>query len=200
MTATTELRDFVFTEAELDRVEDDLILALENYSWRSEDIYLRPSSLRASLVKCGHTRARIKATIDRLIERGVFEVRPHVLAGVIDIELNKYFTTRGRWFAYVAERRRKSESETRLVNSERDQPNLSRLGNAVAERKEETRGKRGRGRPRDTDVKADQRVYDMWSSGRYRTYEELGRQLNQPGKRVACTIDRHRKRKRRERN
>jgi hypothetical protein len=200
MTATTEDRDFVFTEAELDRVEDDLVLMLENCSWRFEEVCLRPSSLRATLVKRGHTRARIKATLDRLIERGVFEMRQHALPGVLEIEIDKYFTTRGRWFPYVAERRRKSESEARLVNFEGDQPNVSCLGNAVTERKEEKKGKRGRGRPRDTDVKADRRVYDMWCSGRYRYYEELARQLNQTGKQVAYAIDRHRKRKRREPN
>jgi hypothetical protein len=53
----------------------------------------------------GHTRARIEATIQRLVERGVLELRHDESKWVMEIEPKRYFTTRQRWFAYLDEKR-----------------------------------------------------------------------------------------------
>jgi hypothetical protein len=167
MPETNVVPQLMFTEAELDRVEDDLVLLLENCKWQNEYAYLRPSVIRKDLLKRGHTRVRIQATFVRLVKRGVFEVRDHEAAGVWPLE-DKFFTTRDRWLAFAAQR--------------------------GARRKPARRG-----RPRDTNVEADQRVYDRWQSGCYQSYQDLARELSQPRKQVAAAVDRHRKRKERER-
>jgi hypothetical protein len=53
---------------------------------------------------------------------------------------------------------------------------------------------RKRGRPVDTDPKADKRIFDAWSSGSYKTYEELASVLRMNKSAVESAIDRHRKR------
>ena len=57
-----------------------------------------------------------------------------------------------------------------------------------------------RGRPPDTDADEDQRIYDAWKTGRYRTYEELAREFGVKKLEVRRAIDRpfaaHRRRPR----
>jgi hypothetical protein len=95
-----------FSDAELDRVEDDLILIVEDIRWKKDELYLRPSFLRGRLKERGHTYARSDAALDRLVARGVFELRDYESKTVVEIEFNRYFTTRERWFGYVANRRK----------------------------------------------------------------------------------------------
>jgi hypothetical protein len=62
-----------------------------------------------------------------------------------------------------------------------------------------SRGKRRkRGRPTDTDPKADERICAAWRTGRYKKYADLARELRiKPGE-VRNAIDRHRKRPKRQ--
>jgi hypothetical protein len=53
---------------------------------------------------------------------------------------------------------------------------------------------RKRGRPVDTDPKADKRVYEAWKSGHYPNYSELARELKMSQGDMKRAIDRHRKR------
>jgi hypothetical protein len=55
-------------------------------------------------------------------------------------------------------------------------------------------GTRSRGRPRDTDPKADQKVWDAWNTGEHKDYAGLGRFLRKSALEVARAIDRHRHR------
>jgi hypothetical protein len=98
-----------FTDTDLDRVESDLALALEDVRWISDELYIRPSFLRGKMKERGHTLARIEATLARLVERGVFEVRDCESKHVVEIEFKRYFTTRERWFGYLADRQRNAE-------------------------------------------------------------------------------------------
>lgn len=51
-----------------------------------------------------------------------------------------------------------------------------------------------RGRPNDTDPKADQRIYDAWKTGEHKTYADLGRELSKTERQITLAIDRHKKR------
>src|SRR5262249_12930382 len=57
---------------------------------------------------------------------------------------------------------------------------------------EKKRGKRGR--PADTDPRADKRIFEAWRSGHHTTYADLATALGQPEQQVRAAIDRHRKR------
>jgi hypothetical protein len=60
---------------------------------------------------------------------------------------------------------------------------------------EEAKAKRcKRGRPPDTDPKADKRIWDAWQSGQYKTYGDLARELRISDRAAETGIDRHRKR------
>jgi hypothetical protein len=95
-----------FTDIELDQVEDDLILAVEDVHWKSDELYVLPSFFRGKLKERGHTLARIEATLARLVERAVFELRDFESKHVVEIEFKRYFTTRERWFGYLADRQK----------------------------------------------------------------------------------------------
>ncbi len=58
--------------------------------------------------------------------------------------------------------------------------------------------RRKRGRPRDTDPKADKRIADAWQSGQHKTYADLARELKKSEREVRAAIDRHRQRLKRE--
>jgi hypothetical protein len=58
--------------------------------------------------------------------------------------------------------------------------------------------RRERGRPVDTDRRADQRIYDAWGSCQYRKYHDLAHELHMDPRDVKKAIDRHRKRTRRQ--
>lgn len=176
-------RHFAFTDAELDQVEDDLVQVFEDCTWNSEERYFRPSFLRRGLRQRGHSWARIEATLSRLIDRGVLELRNHESKYIIDFELTKYWTTPDRWFAYVAQRRRRYEAA--FVSTETANPSDNKRTKLKQAR---------RGRPVDTDPQADQRIDDAWKSGRYNDYEELARALDLQRRQVELAIDRHRKR------
>ncbi len=51
-----------------------------------------------------------------------------------------------------------------------------------------------RGRPRDTDPKADKRIYDAWKTGQYRKYSALACAIGITWREVKYAIDRHGKR------
>ena len=51
-----------------------------------------------------------------------------------------------------------------------------------------------RGRPVDTDPKADKRVYEAWKTGRYNTQADCARELGMEEKQAKDAIERHRKR------
>ena len=61
--------------------------------------------------------------------------------------------------------------------------------------KERPRKRRKRGRPIDTDLKLDKRIFDAWSTGSHRTYAELAKALGIPERDVPPAIDRERKRR-----
>jgi hypothetical protein len=50
------------------------------------------------------------------------------------------------------------------------------------------------GRPADTDPKKDEKIYDAWKSGHYKTYEDLARDLGKTKYQIETAVDRHRKR------
>jgi hypothetical protein len=56
-------------------------------------------------------------------------------------------------------------------------------------------GKRSRGRPGDTNPKADQQIWDSWRTGAYKKYADLARGLGRSAEEVAWAIDRHRHRR-----
>src|SRR5262249_19168847 len=91
----------------------------------------------------------------------------------------------------------------------REEPNAAshKEGNSNRVEQQETPGtnrngggpkKRRRGRPRDTNEKADKRIYEAWKSGRHKTYADLALALGLTPKAVDNAIDRHRKRLERE--
>jgi len=51
-----------------------------------------------------------------------------------------------------------------------------------------------RGRKRDTDVRLDQRIFEAWESGYYKSYAQLGQAFELTPRQVRLAIDRHRKR------
>jgi hypothetical protein len=53
---------------------------------------------------------------------------------------------------------------------------------------------RKRGRPTDTDPKADEKIWDAWRTGEYKTYEGLARAFTKPMRDVRAALERHRKR------
>ena len=56
-----------------------------------------------------------------------------------------------------------------------------------------------RGRPRDTDEKQDERIYDAWATGAYPTFEELGRAFSMTASDADLAKRRHAGRIRRKR-
>lgn len=54
--------------------------------------------------------------------------------------------------------------------------------------------KRRRGRPRDTDPKADQKIWNAWQTGEHKTYDDLARLLRTSEAEIARAVDRHRRR------
>jgi hypothetical protein len=56
-------------------------------------------------------------------------------------------------------------------------------------------GKRRRGRPGDTDPKADEQIWDAWKTGAHKEYAELAHLLRMSPTEVARAIDRHRHRR-----
>jgi len=62
----------------------------------------------------------------------------------------------------------------------------------VPNRKSKKVGKRGR--PVDTDLKADERIMEAWSTGGYNTCEQLAKALGKKKRDVKLALDRHRKR------
>lgn len=63
------------------------------------------------------------------------------------------------------------------------------------ENKSPKEGKRRRGRPRDTDPKADQKICDAWKTGEHKTYADLARLLGTTEAEVARAVDRQRRRR-----
>lgn len=62
-----------------------------------------------------------------------------------------------------------------------------------------TNGKpKRRGRPADTDAQADAKLAEAWDTGHYQTYDQLGQEKGMSGRDVELAIDRHRKRRRRQ--
>jgi len=59
------------------------------------------------------------------------------------------------------------------------------------------REKRKRGRPSDTDAKADKRIADAWKTRHYRTTAELAKALGLTENQAYRALDRHRKRQKR---
>jgi hypothetical protein len=69
--------------------------------------------------------------------------------------------------------------------------------NEAREHKSAKEGKRRRGRPRDTNPKADEKIWDAWSTGEHKTYGDLARLQGTSAAEVARAIDRHRRRRER---
>ncbi|MCK5270689.1 MAG: hypothetical protein KAJ46_07890 [Sedimentisphaerales bacterium] len=59
----------------------------------------------------------------------------------------------------------------------------------------QSKGKRGR--PVDTDVEGDKKIFKAWDTRRYKCYEDLALKLNSNKRAVQLAIDRHRKREKR---
>ncbi|HBI43531.1 MAG TPA: hypothetical protein DDY78_11855 [Planctomycetales bacterium] len=59
---------------------------------------------------------------------------------------------------------------------------------------DEKQTRRTRGRPADTDLKADAQIFSAWGSRRYKTYGECARALGLDKREVKAAVDRHRKR------
>ncbi|MHB1424910.1 MAG: hypothetical protein ACYC3I_17195 [Gemmataceae bacterium] len=74
-----------------------------------------------------------------------------------------------------------------IRTGERSKPDVQVEGPGRRQRKQ-------RGRPRDTDVSADEKVHSAWQSGSYRSYAELASALGLPEREVGRALDRYRKR------
>jgi hypothetical protein len=91
--------------------------------------------------------------------------------------------------------RERQEEESTAAGS--DEGNSNR---AEQEKKPVTKGSAGstkrrkRGRPADTDTKADKRIYEAWKSQRHKTYADLALALGITTRTVKEAIDRHRQR------
>ncbi len=66
-------------------------------------------------------------------------------------------------------------------------------GNSIPKKRQSKKTQK-RGRPVDTDPKADKQVYDAWKSGQYKTQAECARELGMEEKPAKNAIERHRKR------
>jgi hypothetical protein len=95
-----------FTEAELYPVECDLVQMLDDHPWPREDGWFRATFVRSGLQERGHSRDRIDAMLNRLVEQGVFEMRRVDPQWRIERDPERYVTSRSRWSAYVEERAR----------------------------------------------------------------------------------------------
>jgi hypothetical protein len=69
------------------------------------------------------------------------------------------------------------------------------LDQQPGEHKSPKEGKRRRGRPGDTDARADQKIWDAWRTGEHKDYADLARLLGKSAREVARAIDRHRHRR-----
>lgn len=63
------------------------------------------------------------------------------------------------------------------------------VGESAADRKPKRRG-----RPKDTDPKADKRIWDAWHTGSYRKHEDLAKSLSTTARHAKAALDRQRKR------
>lgn len=84
----------------------------------------------------------------------------------------------------------------RLANNDTVPPPLDKQGRGGENGESSTRntGTR-RGRPQDTDPKADARVFDAWQTGNYKKFADLARELKIERRDVKLAIDRERKRR-----
>jgi hypothetical protein len=96
-------------------------------------------------------------------------------------------------FSYLRDRGRPERAEGAGATS-----NQGRTGQGERGDPRTRRQRRQRGRPRDTDPIQDQRIFDAWSTGRYRTYQELADELHIDKLEVKWGIDRLRKRQERQ--
>lgn len=67
--------------------------------------------------------------------------------------------------------------------------NLARM-----DREHSSKGPKKKGRPRDTDLEQDRRLFELWQSGVDRTYLEFAGKVGKSLDEVIRAIDRHRKR------
>lgn len=81
-----------------------------------------------------------------------------------------------------------------LIRGQALNPSESAPAGEVRNGPRPVKGKRGR-RP-DTDPRADQRIFDAWNTGSYRTYMDCGREFGLDARSVRLAIDRVRKRPR----
>lgn len=89
-------------------------------------------------------------------------------------------------------------SKSSAPSAATDETKQNSAGITTGDAKENGKTQR-RGRPADTDPKADQRIYDAWQTGRYKDYSELAATLSTSDtpmtrRGVEAAIDRHRKR------
>jgi hypothetical protein len=174
---------------------DAIVSVLPNYSpsapWRVAYQHLVKifNRARESIGHVGADAAK-KQTLDRLV-RG-FE------HGLVDLQylfsLPDGFTVLVDLPEEIRDRWEVDENAQRIV---RDLI-LQRAGGEQRQRKDkkEERAIVDRGRPKDTNEKEDQRIYEAWNSRSYRTYEELGNEMRKKGEEIKRAIDRHRHRKR----
>jgi hypothetical protein len=76
---------------------------------------------------------------------------------------------------------------------------LARVVADLAQPESERNKARQRGRPPDRDATKDRRVKEAWKTGRYKSYDELSKELGVPRRQVQLAIDAERKRQKRQR-
>lgn len=82
----------------------------------------------------------------------------------------------------------------RLKHGTGKKPAVHAADEAPAEITKKKTKRRKRGRPFDTDVKQDRRLYEAWQTGQYRSKQELADAFHLSKKEVVKAIDRERKR------
>lgn len=88
-----------------------------------------------------------------------------------------------------------ADDRTSIANggqADRETPQGSDQGKGVAAKRPTSK----RGRPSDSDVAADRKLFDAWKTGRYSNYAELEREFRLSAGDARRAIDRHRKRER----
>ena len=98
----------------------------------------------------------------------------------------------------LAELRERIAEEHAEALSGKAPPKNDQAGEPLALPDDRDKKKSKRGRPIDTDLKADKRIFDAWQSGHFKTYAALAAELYTNKREVELVIDRHRRRLERE--
>ncbi len=147
-----------FTDVELDHVEEDLALGLENRVRDQEEIRLVTHHVFSGLQKKGHTIARIRAMLKRLVMQGVLEASPHAHPFY---QFN-YATTLTQWNNYRLAKRSNGAGDAEFM---RYPVGESKMGSLQIQRSDGRLAKRKRGRPQGgPGAERDYKLYLDWKA------------------------------------